>query len=317
MVWHWWWWRLDHTAGINDTCLPGNHKLISNDSSTFSCQPCRFCGAGMRLSPPCGSTLTRDTAVKCRPILTTVLRKTHLPTKRAKTTYLENVKGSYKVRSQNGNVFTGSPLDVSDIYKTEKLEDTNLSKMDDLNEHFGFLESSSRDVQSKITTPPTKYSLPYTVRRWRQKYKRPYPKSLALRSKMINNWSGYFTAPHPSSPEQVNKRSSNTTWGSQIINITYVLGGFPWAALVLVMIVAMIALLLFATSLVWLLIDIRSIGTWSKKCRGYHRLNSEEQVQGRKKIIGSLYKLFKLNCHFFMLLKWLRPLLWLAIHCIN
>ena len=294
-MWHWWWWRLDHTAGINDTCLPGNHKLISNDSSTFSCQPCRFCGAGMRLSPPCGSTLTHDRAVKCRPILTTVLRKTHLPTKRTKTTYIENVKGSNNIRSQNGNVFTWSPLDVSDIYKTEKLDDTNLSKMDDLNEHFGFLESSSRDVQSKTTTPPTKYSLPYTVRRWRQKYvnqtfpsssKGPYPKQLAPRSKTINN-SGHFTSPHPSSPEQVNKRSSNTTWGSQIINITYVLGGFPWATLVLVMVVAIIALLLFATSLVCLLFSIISI-TWNKKSRGYHRLNSEEQVEGRRKIIGSL-----------------------------
>lgn len=287
VMWQWWWWRLDHIGGTNDTCLPGNYNLIGNDSTTIKCQPCRTCGTGMKLSPPCGSTLTLDTIVICAPIAThatkRIPRKTYLPTKAIKLTYLKHGKGTNNLQSRNGNVLTWSPLEVNDIYKTERLDDSNFSKMDDVDfEHFVLPKSSKAAIPRITSAPPRKYSLPYTIKRWEKKHD---DKSLLFSSNQQQRPKGliqqlkrpkHFTTPYIS-PEVLHETSPNTTWRSQIINITYVLGGFPWAEVVAFVAIALIfALFVLA---VWLLYSVRHI-IWKKKCRGYQKLSeSEESIE--------------------------------------
>lgn len=278
----WWWWRLDHIAGTNNTCLPGNYKLIGNDSTIIKCQPCHPCGTGMKLTPPCGRTVTLDTIVMCVPIsihaTERIPRKTHLPTEGIKLTYLSNGKGTNHLSIRNGKVFTWSPLEVNDIYKTERLDNSNSSKLD---EHFFSHKRSTPDIPRTTTVPSRAHSLPYTVKRWEKKYDN---QSLLLsrpRRPLIQQSKRpkHFTTPYI---EGLHGKTSNATWGSQIINITYVLGGFPWVEAVVVVVLVIISVLL--GFVVWLLNSIRHI-IWNKDCRDYQRLKSAESIEGGRKII--------------------------------
>lgn len=278
----WWWWRLDHIAGTNNTCLPGNYKLIGNDSTIIKCQPCHPCGTGMKLTPPCGRTVTLDTIVICVPIsihaTKRIPRKTHLPTEGIKLTYLSNGKGTNHLSIRNEKVFTWSPLEVNDIYKTERLDNSNSSKLD---EHFFSHKRSTPDIPRTTTVPSRAHSLPYTVKRWEKKYDN---QSLLLsrpRRPLIQQSKRpkHFTTPYT---ERLHGKTSNATWGSQIINITYVLGGFPWVEAVVVVVLVIISVLL--GFVVWLLNSIRHI-IWNKDCRDYQRLKSAESIEGGRKII--------------------------------
>ena len=276
----WWWWRLDHIAGTNDTCLPGNYKLIGNDSTIIKCQPCHPCGTGTKLTPPCGRTVTLDTIVMCVPIeihaTKRIPRKTHLPTEGIKLTNLSNGKGTNHLSSRNGKVFTWSPLEVNDIYKTERLDNSNSSKLD---EHFLLHKRSTADIPRTTTVPSRANSLPYTVKRWERKRR---PRLLIQQSKRPKHFTTSYT-------EELHGKTSNATWGSQIINITYVLSGFPWVEVVAVVVLVIISILL--GFVVWRLNSVRHI-IWNKDCRDYQRLKSAESIEGGRKIIMCIVIIF-------------------------
>lgn len=181
----------------------------------MKCQPCHPCGTGMKLTPPCGRTVTLDTIVMCVPIeihaTKRIPRKTHLPTEGIKLTNLSN-------------------------------------------------------------------SLPYTVKRWERKRR---PKLLIQQSKRPKHFTTSYT-------EEYGK-TSNATWGSQIINITYVLSGFPWVECVAVVVLVIISILL--GFVVWRLNSVRHI-IWNKDCRDYQRLKSAESIEGGRKIIMCIVIIF-------------------------
>ena len=190
--------------------------MIGNDSTIMKCQPCHPCGTGMKLTPPCGRTVTLDTIVMCVPIeihaTKRIPRKTHLPTEGIKLTNLSN-------------------------------------------------------------------SLPYTVKRWERKRR---PKLLIQQSKRPKHFTTSYT-------EELHGKTSNATWGSQIINITYVLSGFPWVECVAVVVLVIISILL--GFVVWRLNSVRHI-IWNKDCRDYQRLKSAESIEGGRKIIMCIVIIF-------------------------
>ena len=239
----------------------------------MKCQPCHPCGTGMKLTPPCGRTVTLDTIVICVPIeihaTKRIPRKTHLPTEGIKLTNLSNGKGTNHLSSRNGKVFTWSPLEVNDIYKTERLDNSNSSKLD---EHFLLHKRSTADIPRTTTVPSRANSLPYTVKHWERKRR---PKLLIQQSKRPKHFTTSYT-------EELHGKTSNATWGSQIINITYVLSGFPWVEVVAVVVLVIISILL--GFVVWRLNSVRHI-IWNKDCRDYQRLKSAESIEGGRKII--------------------------------
>lgn len=228
----------------------------------------------MTLSPPCGSILTLDTVIECKPILTKVPRgskrkkseheKSPSLNKRKRNAQHENSKDAQSIGSQNVNLTAWPSLDVSDIYDEEELEDSNLSEIADLNK----ILSLTQDVQGMTSTPTTKYSFSNPIYRWRQRRVHPkfstsretVPRPIARPPLGAKTWSDQ---PIPDI-EQVNKRSSNITASSQDINISCVLGGFLGTSL---------ACLLPGSALVWLLLSL-------KKRRGWYGLNGTEQPEG-------------------------------------
>lgn len=243
----------------------------------------------MTLSPPCGSILTLDTVIKC----TSILTKLPGENKRKKSTK-SKLKKAHFAGPQNENFIARSSLDVRGIYDTVELEDSNLSDMADFQELFG-PSSSTKDFQGMTPTPSTKYAFSNTVSRWRQRRVHPkFPTSKRTVPSPIPNppikeqsWEGQFTAPVPL-PEQTKQISSNITAGLHNINMSCLLGGFVGTSL---------AGLLLGTGLVciWFLFSMtRTIHaeTWSKKRRGYKRLNSieesEQEADGKTYVIERL-----------------------------
>lgn len=203
----------------------------------------------MTLSPPCGSILTFDTVIKCTSIL--------LPgeNKGKKSTKSKEKKARFG--PQNENFIARSSLDVHDIYDTVELEDSNLSDMADFQELFGPSSSTQRRVHPKFPAS-----------------KRTVPRPISNPSIKEASWEGQFTAPIPV-PEKMKKIASNITMGPQGINISCLSGGFLGTSL---------AWLLIGTGMacIWFLFSItRTIHaeTWSKKRRGYNRLNSAEESE--------------------------------------
>lgn len=219
----------------------------------------------MTLSPPCGSMLTLDTVIECKPILTKIPRgskrkktehkKSPSLKKRKRNAHHENSKDAESVGSQNVNLTAWPSLDVSGIYDEEELEDSNLSEIADINK---FL-SLTQDVQGMAPTPPTKTSFSNAIYRWRQRRANPkfttskqtVPRPIARPPLWAKTWSDQPI------PEQMNKRSSNIT-------ASCVLGGFLGTSL---------ACPLPGSALVWLLLSL-------KKRRGWYGLNGTEQPEG-------------------------------------
>ena len=254
-MWQWWWWRLDN-SGVGVASCSGNQILIRlNDSKVTICQPCPICSEGTILSPPCGSILTQDTVIECKPPLTKALmgskremserEKSSSLNKRNKNTHHENSKDDGSIGSKNVNR-TAWPS--SDIYDEEELEDSSLLEVAELH---SFL-SPTQVVQGMTTvTPPTQTFLSKAFRRWRQR--RVNPKFLT---------SKQAARPRPNAeqpiPQQMNKESCSFT-----ASINCVLGGFLGTSL---------ACLLPGSALLWLL--------WSlQKRRGsWYRWNSDTEL---------------------------------------
>lgn len=279
-LWQWRWWGLDNTdhRGYRfPPCLPGNHILVRNDSSKYTCQPCRVCNAGRELVPPCGSVLTFNTVVKCKSILTKVpkerKRKKSTKPELNKNAYLDS-NGANTIITQNENFIAWPALDVDDVYDKEEIDDTNLSEIAGYKEPFDSTRSI-QDLQGKTTTP---YFLSNAMRRWEQRRvnpkfptsKRSVPRPIPPPSVEANTGSGLTE--HRPIPEQMNKISSNITAASQNITFNCVLGGF------------------LGTALAWLLFTLirTTYDKWNKNPQGYHRLVSTEQSE-RREVEGKKY----------------------------
>lgn len=182
------------------TSCSGNQILVRNDNKAAICKPCPICSEDMILSPPCGSILTQDTAIECRPPLTKVL-----------------------MGSKNVNWTALPSLDVSYIYEEGELKDSDSDIAD------SFL-SPTQQVQGVTTvTPPTQTSFSNTFHRRRQRRVNPiFPTDqqatprppIARPPVAAKTWS------EKPVPEQTYKGSSNFTASSQDVIISCVLGGF-------------------------------------------------------------------------------------------
>jgi len=267
-TWQWRWWRLDN-SGVGVTSCSGNQILIRNDSKATVCQPCPICSEDTILSPPCGSILTQDTVIECKPSLTKALmgskwkkserEKSSSLNKRKKSAPHGNSKDDGSIGSQNVNRTVWPSLDVSDISDEEELEDSNLLETTD----FQSFLSPTQDAQGLTTlTPPTQTFLSKAFHRWRQRRVNPkFP--AALRPNGRPPAEAKTLSEQPIS-EQINKESCSFT-----ASISCVLGGFLGTSL---------ACLLSGSALVWLL--------WSlQKRRGWYRWNRtelpESEVEGK------------------------------------
>ena len=264
-MWQWWWWGLEN-SGVGATRCSGNQILIRlNDSKVTICQPCPICSEGTILSPPCGSILTQDTVIECKPPLTKALmargskremserEKSSSLTKRNKNTHHENSKDDGSIESKNVNR-TAWPS--SDIYDEEELEESSLSEVAELH---SFL-SPTQVVQGMTTvTPPTQTFLLKAFRRWRQRRVNPKVPTSKQAARPRTD------AGQPIPAEQMNKESCSFT-----ASISCVLGGFLGTSL---------ACFLPGSALLWLL--------WSlQKRRRWYRWNSdtelsESEVEGK------------------------------------
>jgi len=263
-LWQWRWWRLDNT-GVGVTPCSGNQILIRNDSKATICQPCPICGEGMILSPPCGSILTYDTVIECKPPLTKALMasKRKKPEHKHFHSFTRNRNAHYGKSKDDGSSgsktikWTAWPsLDISDISDEEELEDSNLSEIADLN---SFL-SPSQDIKGISTvSPPTKASLSNAFQRWRQR-RLDVPRPIARPPVVVN------TRSKQPIPEQMNKGSYNFTTSSQNISINCVLGGFLGTSL---------ACLLSGAALLWLLLSLQKRRGWYMRWHGTELPESE------------------------------------------
>ena len=210
----------------------------------------------MILSPPCGSILTQDTVIECKPPLTKTLirskgkaseHETSPSYKRESIAHHGNSKDDGSMGSQNENWTAWPSLDVSDIYDEEELEDSNLSEIADLH---SFL-SPTQDVQGMTTvTPPTQTVLSKAFHRWRQRRVNPkFPKSKQAAPRPIARPpAGKKILSEGPIPEQINKGSCNFT-----ARFSCVLGGFLGTSL---------ACLLPGSALLWLLWSLRKRRRW-------------------------------------------------------
>ena len=255
-MWQWWWWRLDN-SGVGGTSCSGNQILIHlNNSKVTICQPCPICSEGTILSPPCGSILTQDTVIECKPPFTKALtgNKQEMLNKRNKNAPHGNSKDDGSIGSQNVNRTAWPSMDARDIYDEEELEESSLSEVAELH---SFL--SPTQVVQRITTvtPPTQTFLLKAFRRWRQRRVNPKVPT-----------SKQAARPRPSAeqpiPEQISKETCSFTASS------CVLGGFLGTSL---------TCLLPGSALLWLLWSLR-------KRKGWCRWNSdtelsESEVEGK------------------------------------
>ena len=183
------------------TNCSGDHILIRNDNKATICLPCPICGEDMIPSPPCGSILTRDRVIECRPPLTKVL-----------------------MGSKHVNWTARLSLDVRDIYEEEELEDSYPSEI------AGSFLSPAQEARGMTTvTPPTQTSFSNTFHRRRQRRvinpifptdQQATPRPIPRPPVAVKTW------PEQSIPEQTNKGSSNFTASSQDFSVSCVLGGF-------------------------------------------------------------------------------------------
>ena len=234
----------------------------------------------MILSPPCGSTLTKDTVIECKPPLTKALtrikrkkserKKSSLLNARKKNGYHGSSRDYGSIRPKNVNGTAWPSLDVSDIYEEEEREDLNLSERADIH---SFL-SPTQDVQLGMTTvaPPKATFLSKGFHRWpRQRQVNPKFSTRKQTAPRLIARPPAGTKAFSEQPilEQANKVSSNFTVSSQKISISCVLGGFLGTSL---------ACLLSGLAMLWLL--------WSlQKLKGWYRMNGTElpdsEIEGK------------------------------------
>ena len=224
----------------------------------------------MILSPPCGSILTQDTVIECKPPLTKVLmrskrkkserNKSSLLNKRKKDGYHGNSRDDGSIRPKNVNGAAWPSLDVSDIYEEEEREDLSLSERADIH---SFL-SPTQDVQGMTTVAPSRPTyLSKAFHRWRQRQAAPRP--------IARPSAGAKTLSEQPIPEQMNKGSSNFTATSQNISISCALGGFLGTSL---------ACLLSGLAMLWLLWSLQKLRGWYS-----YRMNGTElpdsEIEGK------------------------------------